>query len=105
MTDHHERAVLGAVISENEVALHEAVSRLAAHDFSLDSHQRVFGALIRMYKASQAVNFLTVIDELTLKGDLEAVGGPSYVSYLTEGVSASLRRYERLQGHPGGRHG
>lgn len=86
---HNEIAILGAMILDM-VAFHDAVAGLRASDFSLDSHQRVYRAMMELYAEGYGIDFNTVQTRLTDKREIEAVGGPAYLAYLTEGIPRNL---------------
>ena len=86
---HTEVAILGAMLLD-AVAISDATAKLRAEDFSLDSHQRVYRVMLDLLAANHAVDFLTVQDALAKKRELEAIGGPAYLAYLTEGIPRNL---------------
>lgn len=72
------------------VAIVDATARLRSEDFSLDSHQRIYRAIMELIAASHAVDYVTVIDQLSKRGELDAIGGREYLFYLTEGVPRGM---------------
>ena len=94
---HTEVAILGAMLLD-AVAISDATAKLRVDDFSLDSHQRIYGAILDLLAANHAVDFLTVQDALAKKRELEAVGGPAYLAYLTEGIprNMNIESYVRI---------
>lgn len=90
---HTEVAVLGAMMMERESSM-EAFTRLVAEDFSLDSHQRIFRAILAVTEGFAVGEnehiFLLLQDELTRRRELDAIGGPAYIAYLTEGIPRGL---------------
>ena len=86
---HTEIAILGAMLLD-AVAISDATAKLRAEDFSLDSHQRIYHVILELLAANHAVDFLTVQDALAKKRELEAIGGPAYLAYLTEGIPRNL---------------
>ena len=86
---HTEIAILGAMLLD-AVAISDATAKLRAEDFSLDSHQRIYHIILELLAANHAVDFLTVQDALAKKRELEAIGGPAYLAYLTEGIPRNL---------------
>jgi len=54
--------------------------------FYKEAHETVFNAMKQMYHAGKPVDTLTVIHELSTKGQLESVGGAYYLSELTSKV-------------------
>ena len=86
---HTEVAILGAMLLDG-VAISDATSKLKAEDFSLDSHQRVYRAMVDLMARGHGIDYLTVQEDLTRKRELDAVGGPAYLAYLSEGIPRNL---------------
>jgi replicative DNA helicase len=80
-----ERSVLGAILLDNQ-ALNPALELLRADDFFLDAHRRIFGRMVGLSEANRAIDLVTLADELTRAGEIEAVGGGAYVSSLVDCV-------------------
>jgi replicative DNA helicase len=84
-----ERCVLGAVLV-NPGALIEAQTLLKPQDFFSDAHRRIFAALNDLQEREKSTDLTTVCDALESAGELEAVGGPSYVSGLLDEVGPNI---------------
>ncbi len=82
---HTEVAILGAMLLDN-LAISDATEKLKAEDFSLDSHQRIFRAIVDLMAKGQGIDYLTVQEELARRRELDSIGGPAYLAYLTEGI-------------------
>jgi replicative DNA helicase len=82
---HTEVAILGAMLLDS-VAISDATEKLKAEDFSLDSHQRIFRAIVDLMAKGQGIDYLTVQEELARRRELDSIGGPAYLAYLTEGI-------------------
>src|SRR6202011_305010 len=80
-----ERSVLGAVILDNN-ALNAAIENLKPEDFFLDQHRRVFTQMIALGESQQAIDLITLTEELHRRGDLEAAGGAPYLASLADGM-------------------
>jgi replicative DNA helicase len=80
-----ERAVLGAILLDAE-AVHQAVEFLKDGDFFRDAHQRIFRKMLVLMEHSQAIDFITLKDELGRSGELDRVGGPAYIASLVDGL-------------------
>ena len=83
-----ERSVLGAVILDNN-ALNAAIENLKPEDFFLDQHRRVFTQMIALGEAQQAIDLITLTEELHRRGDLEAAQKQAAV---VNGVSLRFTR-------------
>jgi len=80
-----ERAVLGAILLNAE-AIHQAVEFIRDTDFFRDAHRRIFEKMIGLMERGQAIDFITLKDELARSGELDQVGGPAYVASLVDGL-------------------
>lgn len=90
-----ERSVLGAVLVQN--ALFD-IAREILHrgDFYRDAHARIWDAIVRLVdERNAAVDFLMLKEELGRVGELDDVGGPAYLSGLTDGIpqATNVRYY------------
>jgi replicative DNA helicase len=92
-----EKSVLGAILINNH-AFNQAAEVIDAQDFFRDAHRRIFDKMVGLTDRNEPVDFVTLTDELTRAGELDEVGGPAYVSALTDGVprSANVEYYARI---------
>jgi replicative DNA helicase len=92
-----ERSVLGAVLLDNN-ALNAAIENLRADDFFLDQHRRVFTQMIALSESQQAIDLITLTEELHRHGDLEAAGGAPYLASLADGLPrvSNIEHYARI---------
>jgi replicative DNA helicase len=82
---HTEVAILGAMLLDG-VAISDATEKLKAEDFSLDSHQRVYRAIVDLMAKGQGIDLTTIRAELERRREIDSIGGPAYLAYLTEGI-------------------
>jgi len=92
-----ERSVLGAILVHND-AFNLAVQVIDAGDFYRDAHRRIFDKMIALNERGQAIDFVTLREELSRSGEIEEVGGPAYVSSLADGVprATNVEYYARI---------
>ncbi len=92
-----EEAILGAIMLEKSV-FDTVVEILKPECFYLEANQRIFRSMQSLASKSMPIDLLTVVEELKIKGDLEVVGGPYYVSRLTNSVvsSANIESHARI---------
>src|SRR2546428_2490729 len=92
-----ERSVLGAILLDNH-ALNAAIENLRPEDFFLPQHQRVFTHMIALGESQQAIDLVTLTDELHNKGELEASGGAPYLASLADGMPkvSNIQHYARI---------
>ena len=80
-----EEAVLGAIMLEKG-AFSTVSEILRPECFYLDTHQRIFRAMQSLVTKNLPIDLLTVVEELKTSEELEMVGGPYYVTKLTNAV-------------------
>ncbi len=83
-----EQAVLGALMLERN-AVNEAIDILQPESFYVEAHKKIFDAILGLFRNDQPIDILTVTEELKRKGELDVVGGPFYISQLTNKVASS----------------
>ncbi len=83
-----EEAVLGAIMLEKN-AFDTVVEILKPECFYVEAHQRIFSAMQSLANKSQPIDILTVAEELRSREELEMIGGPYYVTKLTNTVVSS----------------
>ena len=82
---HTEITVLGAMLLDG-MAVTDASAKLKAEDFSLDSHQRIYRVMMDLLAVGHSIDYITVMDALSKRRELDAIGGPAYLAYLSEGI-------------------
>jgi replicative DNA helicase len=92
-----ERSVLGAILLRNE-AFNEAAEVIDADDFYRDAHRRIFDKMVALSERNDAIDLITLKEELSRAGVLEDVGGPAYMARLVDGVprSTNVGHYARI---------
>ena len=83
-----ERSVLGAML-RSKVAAQAGLEGLGAGDFFDPGNREVFDAMRTVADGGQAVDLITVDQELTRRGKLDVVGGAAYLIELTQGVPSA----------------
>ena len=92
-----ERSVLGAIIVHN-AAFNVAAELIDSKDFFRDAHGHVFDTMVGLNERGQAIDLVTLKDELIRSGHLEKVGGAAYIAALADGVprSTNVEHYARI---------
>ena len=86
---HTERVILGAMMSD-PVAVVDATAKLLVDDFSLDSHRRIYSAMLELSELGHAIDLTTVMNVLERRKELQAVGNQSYLASLYENLPRHL---------------
>lgn len=92
-----EQSVLGAILLDRD-ALLQVAEVLRVEDFYREAHRLIYSACLDLEARGEAVDLLTVTEELRRRGELEAVGGASYLTTLTTVVPsvANAGHYARI---------
>ncbi len=92
-----ERSVLGAILVDNH-AINAAIEKLRPEDFFHDHHRRIFQQMMALHESQQAIDLVTLTEELHRHGELEASGGASYLAQLLDGVPhiSNIEHYARI---------
>ena len=92
-----ERSVLGAVLLHND-AFNLAAEVIDSVDFFRDAHRRIFDKMVKLAERGDAIDLVTLKEELGRSGDLDEVGGPAYIAALVDGVprSTNVEHYARI---------
>jgi replicative DNA helicase len=92
-----ERSILGAVILDNH-ALNAAVQILRTDDFFLPQHRHIFERMVQLSEKQQAIDPVTLMEDLGRRGELEAAGGVAYLSQLADGLPrvTNVDHYARI---------
>ena len=80
-----EKSLLGAILIDEEV-LADVAEITKVIDFYDKRHSIIYDGMIRLYERRSPVDLLTLTDELKKRGDLDTIGGSSYLSELTNYV-------------------
>lgn len=92
-----EMSVLGGVLLENE-ALNRTLEYLTTSDFYRESHRKIFNSLLALSDKSEPADLVTLTAELKNRGELEDVGGSTYLATLVDYVptAANITYYCKL---------
>src|SRR5579864_8875359 len=92
-----ERSILGAILLDNN-AINPAIEKLKPEDFFHDHHRRIYQQMIVLGEAQQAIDLVTLTEQLQRSGELESVGGAAYVAQLMDGMPriTNVEHYARI---------
>lgn len=80
-----EKSLLGAVLIDEET-LADISEHVTTKDFYDKRHATIYGGMIRLYERHRPVDLLTLTEELKKKDELDVIGGPAYLTELTNYV-------------------
>ena len=92
-----EQSVIGAIFLEPQ-ALITAAEVLVPEDFYRMAHQKIFTTMLTLSDRGQAIDVVTVTEELSAKKELEDVGGISYLTEIANSVptAANIVHYANI---------
>jgi len=87
-----EEAVIGSLLIEGDAIFKIAslLEQSERSDFYHEQNQWLYGACFSLSQRNEAINQITVAQELDRQGKLEACGGAAYLSHLVSIVPTSL---------------
>jgi replicative DNA helicase len=80
-----ERAILGAIMLDNALVT-QAIEQLRPDDFYVPSHRRIFLAMVALFERGSEINQILIAEELRRDGEIESVGGLSFITNLMHGL-------------------
>ena len=92
-----EKAVIGAILIDN-ASLSIAIENVTSDTFYKKAHRDIFQAMENLFQKGEAIDIITLSEELKRLGTYQSVGGASYLSEILEDVhtSANVEYYTRL---------
>jgi len=92
-----EEAVIGSLLIDG-ASIFQIADFLQPSDFYYEQNQWLYEASLALYQRDEAVNQVTLAQELSRKGRLETVGGAARLSYLISVCPTSLdiEHYARI---------
>lgn len=84
-----EEAVIGSLLIDGS-AVFRVASVLESTDFYHDQCRLLYAACLALYQRNEAIDQITVAQELERQGKLSACGGAAYLSHLVAMVPTSL---------------
>lgn len=76
-----EQAVLGSLLIDPD-AIVKIASFLRPKDFYRERHAWLYEAMFTLHERHEPLDFITVVDELERRGQLEEIGGPAFIADL-----------------------
>ncbi|HEU5114957.1 MAG TPA: replicative DNA helicase [Candidatus Paceibacterota bacterium] len=89
-----EQALLGSVCLRPE-AIHEITDIVREDDFYAEKHRTIWRAMMELSQKAEPIDLLSLSSKLRDKGELDRIGGASYLSELVQLVpsASNIRHY------------
>jgi replicative DNA helicase len=90
-------AVLGAVLLDND-AYSIATESITTDSFYKKAHRDIFGAMTTMAKRGEAIDMITLTEELKKLGTYQSCGGAAYLTSIVDNVhtAANVEHYANI---------
>jgi len=95
-----EASLIGAILIDKD-AIIKVADIVAPEDFYADRNGLIFTAVMDLYESRQPLDLLTLSNKLEAAGELEHIGGTSYLTELINGVptAAHITNYAGIVAH------
>jgi replicative DNA helicase len=92
-----ERSVLGALMLDKDSII-KVANLIRNGDFYKDDHNMIYEAMVELYEQREPIDLLSLSNRLEEKGQLEKVGGSSYLTSLVNSVpsSSNITHYAKV---------
>ncbi len=92
-----EQAVIGSMLTDKEAVI-SALEILKPEDFYREDNKLIYTAILNLYNRAEPIDIITLKDELSSIGKLEAVGGLEYIAELPDKVptTANAMKYIKI---------
>ncbi|OPG09373.1 replicative DNA helicase [Streptomyces sp. GKU 895] len=80
-----EQSVLGGMLLSKD-AIADVVEVIKGHDFYKPAHETIFQAILDVYAKGEPADPITIAAELTKRGEINKIGGASYLHTLVQTV-------------------
>ncbi|WP_319468628.1 replicative DNA helicase [uncultured Trichococcus sp.] len=92
-----EQSVLGSIFLDPETVVN-VLEYLESADFYRKNHQIIFDAILQLNNRNEAIDVVTIANELDTKNQLENAGGMEYLAELAVAVptSANVEYYAKI---------
>lgn len=92
-----EQCVLGSILLQ-QGALVKILELVAPEDFYRQAHKTIFSAMVTLFEKNEPQDIITVTNILKDKNQLDEIGGPAYLSNLTDivPVAANITFYAKI---------
>ncbi len=84
-----EESLLSAILLDNNTLL-DVVEVLAVADFYRTAHHKIYAAIIELFDKGEPIDLVTLANNLKEKGQIDAVGGASYLARLVDAVPLAI---------------
>ncbi len=92
-----ERAVLGSLLIDPDAVI-KIANFVRPSDFFRERHQLLYDAMLRLNEQNEPIDYITLVNLLEERNQLDDVGGPAYITELINSTPTSMHvdHYARI---------
>ena len=92
-----EKAVIGSCLIDKK-AVNSSIEILTSEDFYREDNKIIFKCITNLFLRNESIDIITLKEEVSLIGKLEAVGGLEYIASLSDTVptTANVEKYIKI---------
>ncbi|MDL1967558.1 MAG: replicative DNA helicase [Deltaproteobacteria bacterium] len=92
-----EESLLSRILIDNNTLL-DIVDIISSEDFYRSAHQKVFSGIIELFSKNEPVDLVTLTNALKERGNLEEIGGATYLATLVDTVplAVNAKHYAKI---------
>ncbi len=92
-----EQSVIGSMLLDKD-AIPNIAEILKSEDFYREDHREIYDVIMDLFDKGEAIDLITVSDQLKQRGTLESVGGLEYLTNVATSVptTANSRHYAKI---------
>jgi len=87
-----EQSILSAILIDNNT-LPEVLEVLSENDFYREAHGKIFKGMVALFEKNEPADLITITNLLKEQGQLESVGGASYIAELIDTVPMAVNAF------------
>jgi replicative DNA helicase len=84
-----EQSILSAILIQNNT-MPEVLEILSHEDFYREAHREIFKAMVELFERNEPADLITLTNLLKERGQLESLGGASYLAELVDAVPMAV---------------
>lgn len=92
-----EESLLSGILIDNNTLL-DVVDIISPEDFYRSAHQKIFSGIVELFSKNEPVDLVTLTNALKERGNLEEIGGATYLATLVDTVplAVNAKHYAKI---------
>ncbi len=92
-----EESLLSGILIDNNTLL-DIVDIISPEDFYRSAHQKIFSGIVELFSKNEPVDLVTLTNALKERGNLEEIGGATYLATLVDTVplAVNAKHYAKI---------